>query len=89
GVEDRSAFFITDLCYIDKQGKVSHYVGKVKGFIGKDLEGANGFGYDPIFLVEYEGKIESFATLGEDIKNKMSHRANAFNSFCAFWKAKK
>jgi len=89
GVSRRDAHFTCVICYIDEEGKANYFEGRVNGAIDTKETGANGFGYDPIFLVEYEGKIESFATLGEDIKNKMSHRANAFNSFCAFWKAKK
>ncbi|MFH6643670.1 nucleoside-triphosphate diphosphatase [Streptococcus suis] len=46
-----------------------------EGFIGMDLRGENGFGYDPLFLVGETGKTSAELTLEE--KNKISHRAQA------------
>ena len=86
---NRDAYFMCVICYIDKDGKPNYFEGRVNGSIDTKETGDNGFGYDPIFLVNYNGSIASFATLGEDIKNKMSHRANAFSNFCSFWKLKK
>ncbi|MFZ1237571.1 MAG: non-canonical purine NTP diphosphatase [Prevotella sp.] len=51
------------------------FEGEVKGTIDWEKHGNEGFGYDPIFIPE--GYEKSFAELGEDIKNKISHRALA------------
>ena len=49
--------------------------GACEGRIGLAAAGQGGFGYDPLFLSE--GWKQSFAELGEDVKNTMSHRAHA------------
>ncbi|HKQ67885.1 MAG TPA: RdgB/HAM1 family non-canonical purine NTP pyrophosphatase [Polyangiaceae bacterium] len=49
--------------------------GTCEGAIAKDPRGAGGFGYDPLFVVEGEGK--TMAELGNDAKNAVSHRARA------------
>jgi XTP/dITP diphosphohydrolase len=49
--------------------------GTCEGRIGVALRGQGGFGYDPLFLPE--GYKETFAELGEEVKNRLSHRAKA------------
>src|ERR1043166_6598715 len=51
------------------------FEGRCKGRIAHHPSGSGGFGYDPLFLPT--GCDVSFAELGEEIKNKISHRANA------------
>ena len=51
------------------------FEGIVEGDITRERSGAEGFGYDPIFRPE--GYDKTFAELGSDIKNKISHRARA------------
>lgn len=47
----------------------------VEGYIGIEMRGEGGFGYDPLFIVpEYKS---TFAELGPDIKNVISHRGRA------------
>ena len=58
------------------------FEGIIKGEIGTIKKGDSGFGYDPIFVPE--GYNETFAELGSDIKNKISHRALAINKLCEF-----
>lgn len=51
------------------------FEGVVRGTIATQKQGTEGFGYDPIFVPE--GYNASFAQLGADIKNSISHRARA------------
>ena len=50
-------------------------VGRVHGFITRGERGENGFGYDSLFFYEPMGK--TFAQMGPDEKNSVSHRKNA------------
>ena len=59
-----------------RRGEVlADFSGSVEGEILREPFGAGGFGYDPLFCPE--GYHESFAELGEEVKNSLSHRANA------------
>jgi len=58
-------------------GKIYTTEGICKGVISNELRGNSGFGYDPLFLIPEYGK--TFAELGPEIKNKISHRAKAFD----------
>ncbi len=70
----RNAQFHTSIALIYKGG--THlFDGIVKGTIATERHGDAGFGYDPIFIPE--GYEQTFAELGEDIKNNISHRAKA------------
>lgn len=72
---DRSAHFscVISLAYPD--GKYELFEGRVNGKIAEQKHGAGGFGYDPIFIPE--GYDKSFAELGPEIKNQISHRGRA------------
>ena len=71
---DRRARFVTVIALIN-DGKVSYFEGEVRGTIIDELRGEGGFGYDPVFVPE--GETMTFAELGNEKKNTMSHRANA------------
>ncbi|MBL6919141.1 MAG: RdgB/HAM1 family non-canonical purine NTP pyrophosphatase [Puniceicoccaceae bacterium] len=71
----RAARFRCVLCLIDPSGSERFFEGACEGRIAKAPAGAEGFGYDPVFVPE--GHSESFAELGESIKSKLSHRALA------------
>lgn len=78
GKENRSAHFRTVIALIEqKDGQPVAYTfeGRIEGRISHEKKGASGFGYDPIFVPE--GYEQSFAELGNEIKNKISHRARA------------
>ncbi|PIW68994.1 MAG: non-canonical purine NTP pyrophosphatase, RdgB/HAM1 family [Ignavibacteriales bacterium CG12_big_fil_rev_8_21_14_0_65_30_8] len=51
--------------------------GEFKGQIISEARGKNGFGYDPLFLPE--GLDKTSAEISSELKNKISHRAKAFN----------
>lgn len=53
--------------------------GKIRGTIIHEKRGKGGFGYDPIFIPK--GHLKTFAELGKEVKNKISHRAKAFTVF--------
>lgn len=80
---NRNAQFRTVIALI-YNNKEYLFEGVVKGKIIKEKRGNAGFGYDPIFVPE--GYDQTFAELGEDIKNKISHRAIAVNKLCDFLK---
>lgn len=81
--EDREAQFRTVICLIEG-GEEHFFEGLVKGEIIREKRGEAGFGYDPIFVPE--GFDMTFAELGEDIKNQISHRARAVNKLCTYLK---
>jgi len=58
------------------------FEGIVEGQITREKSGAEGFGYDPIF--QPDGYDKTFAELGSDIKNQISHRARAVTKLCEF-----
>lgn len=58
-----------------KPGKTRFWDGTCEGRIAMQPSGKGGFGYDPLFIPE--GYETSFAELGEDVKNRLSHRAKA------------
>ena len=74
GVENRNAQFRTVIALIE-DGEVHYFEGIIKGKITTELSGNGGFGYDPIFMPD--GYTQTFAELGKDLKNKISHRALA------------
>ena len=74
GIDDRRASFITVEALIQgEEEKI--FEGEVKGRILEEKQGSEGFGYDPLFVPD--GYEESFAQLGEETKNHISHRARA------------
>lgn len=56
--------------------------GRVEGSIATEKRGTEGFGYDPVFIPEDSGK--TFAELGVEAKNRISHRARAVARLCEF-----
>ena len=81
GKENRKAQFRTAISLI-LDGKEYLFEGVIKGEIIKEKRGDSGFGYDPIF--KPEGYDRTFAELGNDIKNQISHRALAVQKLCEF-----
>ena len=96
GKENRKARFRTVICYTEKQDvcpcgctsikKIHQFEGIVNGRIATEKHGTEGFGYDPIFVPE--GYDKSFAELGEEIKNGISHRARAVAKLAEYLKKK-
>lgn len=76
-----SARFRCVLCLLDASGDVMFFDGSCEGKIATEARGAEGFGYDPIFIPQ--GYQKTFGELGESIKSKLSHRAKAVHSLRA------
>ncbi len=81
GKENRKARFRTVIALV-WNGKTYTFEGIVNGIITTTKRGENGFGYDPIFIPE--GYEQTFAELGNDIKNQISHRAKAVEKLDEF-----
>lgn len=88
GKENRKAHFSTFITYIEKTDAyttdIKYFEGRVDGTILKEKHGTEGFGYDPIF--QPDGYDKSFAELGLEIKNNISHRARAIQQLADFIK---
>jgi XTP/dITP diphosphohydrolase len=91
---NRKARFRTVIALIEKKDvcpcgctsvkKVHQFEGIVNGEIIRERRGGEGFGYDPIF--QPEGYDKTFAELGMDIKNTISHRARATQKLAEYLK---
>lgn len=79
GKENRRARFRTAIAYI-RGGEKYLFEGVVEGEISTEKRGDKGFGYDPVFIPENTGK--TFAELGVEVKNQISHRARAVAKLC-------
>ena len=75
GVTDRRANFTCAIALIDPEGVEHTVVGKCFGRIAECPSGAEGFGYDPLFIPD--GYEKSFAELTAEEKNAISHRGRA------------
>lgn len=74
-MDKRTATFKTVIALIMEDGEVLTVTGECKGRIAFEKRGESGFGYDPLFIVD--GYDKTFAELGNNIKNHISHRARA------------
>lgn len=62
--------------------EIHYFEGHIDGIIAKEKRGNAGFGYDPLFIPN--GYQQSFAELGETIKNHISHRAQAVEKLAEY-----
>jgi len=83
GIENRDAKFRTVIC-LKLNGETTLFSGEVEGEITKEYKGSKGFGYDPIFVPK--GYSESYAEMGDELKNSMSHRYRATQKLVDFLK---
>lgn len=75
GVADRRANFTCAIALVAPDGTEHTVEGKCFGTIAERPSGADGFGYDPLFVPD--GSAQSFAELSADEKNAISHRGRA------------
>lgn len=81
--QNRDAYFITVICYVDKLGNANYFSGKLFGTITEELRGVNGFGYDPIFYIP---KYKKTLAEMQGMKQKISHRFLALQYLDKFLK---
>lgn len=79
---NRNARFRTVIVLI-LEGKEYVFEGIVPGTITEDKRGTDGFGYDPVFMPD--GYDQTFAEMGDTLKNTISHRAKAVKKLQAFF----
>jgi XTP/dITP diphosphohydrolase len=94
GIENRKARFRTVIALITNaplpigegmEKRLQLFEGIVNGSIIKERRGGEGFGYDPIF--QPEGYDKTFAELGNEVKNHISHRARAVQKLADYLKS--
>ncbi len=82
--EDRTAYFACVLVLGYPDGTYKSFEGRVDGVITYEKQGRGGFGFDPIFAPV--GYNKTFAELGSEVKNKISHRGRALEKFTQYLK---
>ncbi|MCM1297938.1 MAG: XTP/dITP diphosphatase [Firmicutes bacterium] len=76
----RNARFVCAIYFILDDKKEYCVTGVLDGFIGEEPQGENGFGYDPIFMIDED---TSLAEVSDREKNRISHRARALEKLAA------
>lgn len=80
---NRKAKFVCAMTLVDEFGNIlNKEIGECYGQIAKNQSGINGFGYDPIFLVD--GYNITMADMSEELKNSISHRSVALNRMITY-----
>jgi len=77
---NREAFFISVVAYCEPTSEPVTFIGKVKGIIAYEARGDKGWGFDPIFIPA-EGGGKTYAEMGPENKNKISHRKKSLEKF--------
>lgn len=84
---NRSARFVAVFCWYDPLTKQTQtFRGELAGTIAQAARGENGFGYDPVFIPS--GYDQTYAQLGETIKNQISHRRKALDAFAQWFSSR-
>ncbi len=85
GVENRTARFRCVMVLSRGDEVLGEFDGSVEGRIVDAARGGGGFGYDPFFVPD--GHEQTFAELGTEVKNTLSHRARALEKLMAWLEA--
>ncbi len=81
--KNRKAKFVCVMTLLGEDGSVLHVSrGECYGEISKSQSGQNGFGFDPVFVVDDTGK--TMAEMSEEEKNNISHRSRALSDMLTF-----
>ena len=82
--KERNAQFVCCAAVVPADNEVKIFKGELCGKIAEEMKGSSGFGYDPVFIPD--GYDNTLAELGEEVKNKISHRKQAITSALDFLK---
>lgn len=83
---NRKAKFVCAMTLVDEFGNIlDSEIGECHGKIALTQSGTNGFGYDPVFLVD--GYDITMAEMSEEQKNTISHRNNSLRKILEFIKS--
>jgi XTP/dITP diphosphohydrolase len=82
-LEHRAASFVCTIALVTDEGEVS-FSGIWSGSIATQERGTNGHGYDPIFIPE--GFTQTAAELEPEVKNALSHRAQALSALVSYFR---
>lgn len=85
GVEERNARFVTCMCIYEKNSEPIYFEDYLNGTIATQYKGANGFGYDPLFIPEGDTRHLAEYSLLE--KNQISHRGKCLNQLVSYLKS--
>lgn len=85
--ERRGGYFLCVLFVLTEAGEEFVFEGVCGGRLLHEPRGGAGFGYDPIFVPD--GFSESYAELGDEVKNRISHRAHAWARLAEWAAARK
>ncbi len=82
GKENRKAKFVCVIAIANRGEVIETFTGEICGTIADAPRGDHGFGYDPVFVPD--GFDKTFAELGAEVKDKISHRAKATKAALEF-----
>ena len=84
--EKRGAHFVCVLLLLGPGGAEAIFEGRCEGRLCEEPQGGEGFGYDPLFVPA--GYAKTFAELGDEVKNTLSHRGRAWAQLAKRWREK-
>ncbi len=82
--EHRAASFVCTIALVTDDGEKS-FTGVWPGVIATEERGTNGHGYDPVFIPE--GFTQTAAELEPEVKNALSHRAQALSGLISYFRS--
>jgi XTP/dITP diphosphohydrolase len=80
----RGAQFCCVLVAVGPAGEEQVFTGECRGTLLMEPRGEAGFGYDPLFVPD--GFTQSYAELGDEVKRRLSHRAQAWSRLAEWWR---
>lgn len=83
----RRAHFEAVIAFLDEEENIHLFKGENLGTVAFEARGTSGFGFDPIFISE-DSPTKTFAEIGMEEKNKISHRKRALDKLVAFLQKK-